>query len=428
MCEGINSAMSSAVNTKNDPAQPNIFIARQPIFRRNQKVFAYELLFRSGLVNSFDAGQDGEEATSKVLTNSYLLIGLAKLTGGKKAFINFTEEMLLNRVPALFPKATTVVEILESVEVTPEVVNACHSLVGRGYVLALDDFFYEQKFLPLIELARIVKFDFRKMSIDELRSQIESVSLYNLKLLAEKIETAEEFEIAKEMGFDLFQGYFFSRPHIVEGKDIPGSKLQYLQILKLIQDENYDFAKLGALISHDVSLAYKLLKYVNSAYFARAREVQSVTDAVVMLGEVNIRKWLSLMMLSYMAEDKPPELLRMASIRGSFCELVVQRLLGRPLEGSRYYTVGMFSLLPALLDKPMGVILEELPLAPEIKEVLLRTALSPMRYTLALVRDYERGNWDSVLRLAGCLRINPADLPALYDAALDIVEQFDFTD
>ncbi len=409
-------------------ADPNIFIARQPIFRKNQKVFAYELLFRASQHNVYDPLQDGEEATSRVLTNSYLLIGLGKLTGGKKAFINFTGDMLLNGVPAMFSKATTVVEILESVTVTPEVIMACQKLANRGYVLALDDFFYAKRFIPLLELARIIKFDIRQMEVDELRRQVEVVTRPEIKLLAEKIETAEEFEVTKEMGFDLFQGYFFSRPNIVEGRDIPGSKLQYLQILKHIQDENYDFGKLADLISHDVSLAYKLLKYVNSAYFARMSEIQSVPDAVVMLGEINIRKWLSLMMLSYMADDKPSELLRMATMRGSFCELIAQRLLRCPAESSKFHTVGMFSLLPALLDKPMGDVLQELPLAPAIKEVLLRKALSPMRYTLALVRDYERGNWDSVLRLARALRIDATALPALYDVALDVVEQFEFTD
>ncbi|MGV1099939.1 EAL and HDOD domain-containing protein [Thiovibrio sp. JS02] len=418
----------SDANDREVAAKPNIFIARQPIFRRNQRVFAYELLFRAGQQNFFDPLQDGEEATSRVLTNSYLLIGLGKLTGGKKAFINFTEDMLLNGVPALFSKATTVVEILETVAVTQEVVTACQKLAKRGYVLALDDFFYEKKFLPLLELAKIIKFDIRLMGIDELRRQVEVVARPELKLLAEKIETAEEFELTKEMGFDLFQGYFFSRPNIVEGRDIPGSKLQYLQILKHIQDENYDFGRLAELISRDVSLAYKLLKYVNSAYFARMQEIQAVPDAVVMLGEINIRKWLSLMMLSYMADDKPSELLRMATMRGCFCELIAQRLLRCPAESGKYHTVGMFSLLPALLDRPMAEVLHELPLAPVIKEVLLRKAVNPMRYTLALVRDYERGNWDSVLRLAKGLRIEATSLPVLYDEALDIVELFEFTD
>ena len=201
---------------------PNIFVARQPIFKRNKEVFAYELLFRSGLTNYFDPLQNGEEATSKVITNSFLLIGIATITEGKKAFINFSEEMLLNGYPSLFPKEIAVVEVLETVGVTPEVIEACEKLVGVGYVLALDDFFYEDRFLPLIKLAKIIKFDIRQMSLAELERQAKIVSRHNVKLLAEKIETFEEFEATKKLGFDLFQGYFSAAPISWRGGTSPG--------------------------------------------------------------------------------------------------------------------------------------------------------------------------------------------------------------
>jgi EAL and modified HD-GYP domain-containing signal transduction protein len=414
VCEKISAAM--------DTSKSNIFVARQPIFKRNKEVFAYELLFRSGLNNYFDPLQNGEEATSKVITNSFLLIGIAAITEGKKAFINFSEEMLLKGYPLLFPKEIAVVEVLETVGATPEVIEACEGLVGAGYVLALDDFLYEDRFLPLIKLARIIKFDIRQMSFAELARQAKVVSRHNVKLLAEKIETFEEFEAAKKLGFDLFQGYFFSRPHIMEGRDIPGSKLHYLQVLKVIQDEDYDFAELAKFVSRDVSLAYKLLKYANSAYFARRQKLESIEMAVAMLGQLTLRKWLSLMMLSYLADDKPSELLRLAAFRGSFCELIADQLLGRRKEAGRFHTVGMFSLLPAMLDKGMADILPELALPEAIQEALLSEVATPLSRTLRLVMAYERGNWEQTARLAKKLKVKLDSLPLLYEQAIEIAQ------
>ena len=412
-----------------EETKSNIFVARQPIFLRSQKVYAYELLFRSGLENFFDPAQDGEQATSKVITSTFLLIGLPKLTGGKKAFINFTEEMLLKGYATLFPRKETVVEVLESVAASPAVAKACEGLARKNYVLALDDFLYEERFIPLLKLARIVKFDIRQMSLAELSRQVRIVKEYNVKLLAEKIETIDEFAVCKKLGFDLFQGYFFSRPKVVEGHDIPGSKLQYLRMLRLVQDENYDFEKLAELISRDVSLAYKLLKYVNSAYFARMREVSSLQEAVAMLGEINLRKWLSLMMLSYMADDKPSELLRLATLRGAFCELVAARLLGKAADAGKYHTVGIFSLLPAMLDKPMAEIVGELSLPAEIKDALLGGQEgSLLGGVLSLAEAYERGEWEPVSALAASLGISNEELPWLYESALDSLQGFDFPD
>lgn len=405
-----------------DASEPNIFVARQPIFKRNKEVFAYELLFRSGLTNYFDPLQNGEEATSKVITNSFLLIGIATITEGKKAFINFSEEMLLKGYPSLFPKEIAVVEVLETVGATPEVVQACGDLVEAGYVLALDDFLYEDRFLPLIKMARIIKFDIRQMSFAELARQAKVVSRYNVKLLAEKIETNEEFEAIKKLGFDLFQGYFFSRPQIVKGRDIPGSKLHYLQVLKVIQDEDYDFAELAKFVSRDVSLAYKLLKYANSAYFARRQKVESIEMAVAMLGQNTLRKWLSLMMLSYLADDKPSELLRLSAFRGIFCELIAYQLLDRRREAGMYHTAGMFSLLPPMLDKAMEDILPELALPDEIQEALLSEIATPISRTLALVMAYERGDWEKTISLAKKLNLNHDSLPLLYEQAIEIAQ------
>ena len=408
---------------KNSAKDSNIFIARQPIFRRNKKVYGYELLFRSGLSNYFDTTFDGEQATSSVIANSFLLIGISKMTEGKKAFINFTEDMLLGEYPVLFPNEYTVVEVLENVAVTPEIVTACRNLVNQGYTLALDDFEYSPEMDPLLEIAQIVKFDMQAMSLEELQKDVDHVLKYDVRLLAEKVETVAEFEKAREMGFSLFQGYFFSKPNIVKGKDIPGSQLQYLQILKMIQDKNYDFDKIAELVAHDVSLSYKLLKYVNSAGMRRRVEIKSLQSAVAMVGELNLRKWLSLIMLSYLAADKPEELLRLSIQRGAFCEQVGEQVSG--LEFSRScYTVGMFSLLDVLLDQPMEVILKEINLSEEITDSLLGMPAGSLANVLLLAKAYERGSWKWVARVSDALKINRNDLPLYFEKALERVQEF----
>ncbi|MBU0729179.1 MAG: HDOD domain-containing protein [Proteobacteria bacterium] len=404
----------------------NIFIARQPIFRKNQKVYGYELLFRKGLANFFDPAQDGDQASSSVLTNSFLLIGISELTEGKKAFINFSDVMLVKEFPSLFPKEYTVIEVLETTMATPEVIDACRILRNKGYMIALDDFSYREELIPLLALADIVKFDVRMLSMDELRRQIEIVSRYNVRLLAEKVEDFDEYEALKAMGFDLFQGYFFQKPKIVAGRDIPGSKLQYLQVLRQLQDENYNFDKIAELISRDVSLSYKLLKYVNSAYFGLRREIQSLQSAVAMVGEIDLKKWLNLVMLSYLAEEKPVELLKSSILRAEFCNILGQRFGAGKKEKEKFYTVGMFSLLDALLDKSMAFILEGLSLSEDINDALLGKRPSKLMASLYLAKAYESGAWKTAVQLAKKLEVPQEDLPVMFSRALANVKSFDF--
>ncbi|MFC1524656.1 EAL and HDOD domain-containing protein [Thermodesulfobacteriota bacterium] len=404
----------------------NIFIARQPIFRKNQKVYGYELLFREGLANYFDPSFDGDKASSRVITNSFLMFGISEITEGRKAFINFSSDMLIKEYPALFPKEYTVIEILEDVVVTPELIEACRHMKKKGYTLALDDFIYKEELVPLLELADIVKFDVRLLPLDELEKQVEQVSRYNVRLLAEKVEDFAEYETMKEMGFDLFQGYYFQKPHVVAGRDIPGSKLQYLQILRQLQNENYTFDKLAQLISRDVSISYKLLKYVNSAFFGLRREIQSLQGAVAMVGEEDLRKWLNLVMLAYLADEKPLELLRSSLLRAEFCGMLSEKMGVKRADMDKFYTVGMFSLLDALLDKPMEVILEGLSLTEDINEALLGKKPSKLMGSLYLVKSYENGAWKTAIKLANKMKVEVDDLPVLFTNALNKVKGFDF--
>ncbi|MDD3816005.1 MAG: EAL domain-containing protein, partial [Desulfocapsaceae bacterium] len=183
----------------------DVFVARQPIFNRHRKIFAYELLFRTGMSNAFP-GVDGDEATSSLLSSSFFTVGIEQIASGHKAFVNFTEDMLVRGVPSMFPKDSVVVEVLEDVQPTEEVIGACRELVAKGYTLALDDFVYADNLIPLIENAKIIKVDFRFTPIEQIKEMVETLKNYSCKLLAEKIETYEEFTLASSMGFVYFQG------------------------------------------------------------------------------------------------------------------------------------------------------------------------------------------------------------------------------
>ena len=410
--------------TDDQKSKHNIYVARQPIFRRTTKVFGYELLFRSGYENFADPNINGEHTTSKVMVNSFLVFGLRKLTEGRRAFINFNDQMLSSLYPALLPREDIVVEILEDVVVTPEIIASCRHLFDLGYMLALDDFIYKPEFDPLLKLVKIVKFDIRAMSMSELADNVEKVKPYKVKLLAEKVETREEFEATREMGFHFFQGYFFCKPEIIVGREIPPSKIQYLQLLHMIQDENYDFQKISNLIAHNVSLSVKLLRYVNSAAIGLRTKVKSLQTAVALIGELNIRRWLSLVMLSLMAEEKPQELIKLSIERASFCAKIGGSMPGKKADTAIFFLVGMFSLLDVLLDQPMEKILKDFNLADDIQDCLLGRSEGILAQVLALVKAYERAKWEEVERLTERLGVDISKLPGYFDEALEEVRAF----
>ncbi len=365
------------------------FVARQPIFDRNQKVYGYELLFRSGVENIF-IHPDPEQATSKVISDSFFLLGISRLTGGKRAFINITKDILLGEYLYLIPKELIVVEILENVDVNSQVIQACEKLKRAGYLIALDDFVYEDSYKPLLKLADFVKVDFLSTNGDKRKALVENFSAYGPRFLAEKLETPLSFREAKILGYQYFQGYFFNKPEIIRGKDITGSKLHYLLMLQEINRPELNFKKLGEIIKKEVSLSYKLLRYINSAYFGLPNKISSILQALVLLGEREIRKWCSLIAIAQMGLDKPEELILQAIIRARYCELIAQRL-GKNERKDDFFLMGMFSLIDAILDRPMSEILRDIPIVDEIKEALLgeENDLSKVLRTIIL---YEKGD------------------------------------
>jgi c-di-GMP-related signal transduction protein len=388
------------------------YVARQPIFNRRKKLLGYELLFRDGTAN-YVPDMDGDVMTSTVLSNTFFAIGMDKLLGGKLSFINFTQNLLLQKLPLLMPKATTVVEILEDVEPVPELIEACRQMSKKGYTIALDDFVYTPELKPLIELAKIIKFDFRLSTMDEIQSYLGQLpKTCKPLLLAEKIETNEEFKTSIDMGFELFQGYFFCKPEIVKGKRIPDTAINLMQIVVEVNKADFKFKNLEKLIAPDVSLSYKLLRYINSAFFSTANRIGSIQQALVLLGQVEIRRFISMITMSNLAKGKPNELIRAACIRGKFCEMLSGMSSGRAAEGE-LFTLGMFSLIDAIVDQPMVKVMKALPLSDSIKDALVRRKGELIDY-LRLVESYEQADWQNMSTAAARLGVDEGNLPGAY--------------
>lgn len=387
------------------------FVARQPIFDRNQRVYGYELLFRSGLENVFYYPHP-EHATSKVITDSFFLIGISRLTGGKRAFINVTEDILLEEYLFLIPNELVVVELLENVKVSSKVIQACEKLKKNGYLIALDDFVYEEAYKPLLKLADFIKVDFLSTNSDKRKTLVENFSSYGPRFLAEKLETPLSFREAKSLGYQYFQGYFFNKPEIISGKDISGAKLHYLLLLQEINRPELNFKQLERIIKKEVSLSYKLLRYINSAYFGLYNKISSILQALVLLGEREIRKWLSLIALAQMGLDKPEELIMQAIIRARYCELMAQHL-GKNERKDDFFLMGMFSLIDAILDRPMPDVLRDIPILDEIKEALLGEE-NELRKVLKTILFYEKGNWEKLSESLAGVKIKEDILVSIY--------------
>ena len=391
------------------------FVARQPILGRKQLVYAYELLFRSGLNNFFDS-TDGDEASTRVIANSFLLFGIENLTGGGRAFINFTREILVQGFAEVLPARWVVVEILENVEPDEQVINACRRLKDKGFLLALDDFVYEPKFKPLVEMADIIKVDFLISQGEERAQLAELCHKHGIKPLAEKVETIEDFQEALDLGYEYFQGYFFSKPVVVARKDVPGFKLHYLRILSAVNKPEMDFNEVTSLIESSVSISYKILKLINSAAFGLKQKVSSIQQALTLLGHDEIRKWSSLLTLSGMAEDKPPEMVVISLVRAKFCELMAP-LLRKVDQRHDLFLMGLFSMIDAVVGRPMKEVLEEIPLADDVKNALLLNK-GPLRRVLDLAVAHEKADWAEVSALAANLRVTESELPELHIQAL----------
>ncbi|GHU60357.1 hypothetical protein FACS1894171_1480 [Clostridia bacterium] len=377
----------------------NFFVARQPIFDSKMRVYAYELLYRSAqYTNSFNEELNPDMASSEIMIESFLSMGIDKLTGDKRAFVNFTEALLKQNVATLFPKQSLVVELLETIDPTDEVIEASKLLKRNGYTLALDDFVLSEEYMPLVEIADIIKIDFLLSSLEEIKEIIARVDTKKTRLLAEKIETQEMFDLAKELGFAYFQGYFFSRPVILSDRKLSPLKFNYLNLMRYVNRPEMDFGRVASAIRHDMSLSYKLLRLVNSAYFGFRNEIKDIKHALSILGTNEIKKWVSLISMMGIQDGKPDEIIRMSMIRARFLELMGAEInLGASSEN--LYLTGLFSLIDVITEHPKEEILEQLYLPDIITKTLLENTGSIAR-ALELIVHYERGCWDEAMKLA----------------------------
>ncbi len=392
---------------------PEKFIARQPILDTKLRVFAYELLFRGGPHNAF---QPYANASSSVIADSITLFDLQMLTGSAKAFVNLDETALRLGAARLLPADRIVVEILETVPPTEEIINICRELRADGYQLALDDFMDEPALAPLVEIAQFLKVDFQLMDIEARERLAKKYRGGDIALLAEKVETKAEMEEARSLGFQYFQGYFFCKPSMLETKDISGNKLIQMQLLTAVARPELDFQAIEALLKQDPSLLYRLLRYLNSPVLGLRSEVRSIQHAITMLGEKEFRRWASIFALVSMMNGKSPELIRTALTRAYFCEEFSAQA-GLSAQSSTLFLMGLLSLSDALLDRPMKEVLDSLAVAPELKAALCGGD-NKLGDVYHLLLAMERAEWPNLTTCAARLGCPESSIPDSYQQAI----------
>jgi len=364
----------------------DILIGRQQILDQQLNIYAYELLFRG---QEFDLShQDGAtQATNQIITDTILEIGLNTIVGPHKAFINFTTQNILDKTPLHLPKDRIVIEVLENVEIGPTIIANLKELSDLGYIISLDDFIFSDDWTPLVEFADIIKLDIMEMGEAQTRELITRLKPYNVQLLAEKVETYAEYQYLVELGCDYFQGFFFNTPNTVSGKRVGVNQSAALELLNAINNPDVQFEDLNGIISLDVGLSYKLLHYINSAFFSLPYKVSSIKHAIACLGLKEIKRWINILTLAALS-DKPEAVMQNALIRGKMCEELA-RLGGD--KSDNFFLIGILSNLDSLLDMPLEEALQQLPLADDIvSAILYKTGVGGE--ALKCVISYE--HWD----------------------------------
>ncbi len=387
------------------------YVARQPILDLHGKVHGYELLFRDGPRAMFHG--DGDTATRTMIDNA-VLFGMGRLTGSIPAFVNCTEEALTGGLVHVLPAGMTVLEILETLDPSPALISACQHLKACGFRLALDDFTWKPGIEPLVEIADYIKVDFAISGKHDRRELLNRLRGVTVALVAEKVETQDEYLQARDEGFTLMQGYYFCRPVLMKNYKVPANRLQHVEILRMLQDETIDLNKLAGLVKRDTCLTYRLLRLVNSPMSAMRQEVQSVQAAIIAVGEETFRRLATLAITCEMNAGQPMELLHMAFVRGRFCELASVFCDLHPTE---QYLLGLLSLLPAMMRVRMSNLTPLLPLRDEIRRALEGEKL-PERALLCWLEGHERADWSTCDIVTEMRDLNAADLLVCYEEAL----------
>jgi c-di-GMP-related signal transduction protein len=392
------------------------FVARQPILEADEKIVGYELLFRDGIEDYF-RNTDAEAASRSTLDTS-MLLGLDVLCDGRRAFINCTRDMLLKGYMTLLPAQQSAIEVLESVQPDELVINACSELRKAGYWIVLDGFQMNDPREPLAGLADIIKVDFRQTSVEQASALVSRYGT-SCRMLAEKVETRDEFAAAKKAGFTYFQGYFFCRPAMMQARDIPANRVNYLRLLQAISKEEMEPQEVENVIKSEASLCYRLLRYLNSPIFGFINDIQSVRHALAILGEREVRRWIRLVATLTAGQGKSRELVLSAMVRARFCELLSPHVKHG---SSDLFLVGMLSLMDSILELPMHTILENLPIDPEAKALLLGQN-SPLRPLFQLMLAQEHGDWEQVHNLSAEIGLRESLVAESYWQAMQWAKQ-----
>ncbi len=403
-----------------------VFVARQPILDEKEETFAYELLYRNNGDNAFP-NIDGDQATADVIINSFLNIGIDSLSSGKPCFINFTENLLKLRVPTYFNPREIIVEILETVVLSKEIVEICRHLKSLGYRLALDDFILQENnpyCRELLTLADYVKVDFMSTPFEK-RVPIETLAkFYGIKLLAEKVETREEFEEAKERGYVYFQGYFFSKPVVISSHDVPTYFHSYYSVIQGLEMSEPNIEVITNMIEQDLSLTYKLLKLINSPTYRPKHKIHSIRQAIVLLGLLEIQRWIYVLAVRERSTNNkqlPDEVIRLCLTRAKMCELISKRSM--PMDRtSSYFLTGMFSLMDTILAQPMEKILKDLPLLDSIGKAL-NGEQNELKDVLDLVISIENADWANALEKGEKMGLCQKDISILYQQSCEWTEE-----
>jgi c-di-GMP-related signal transduction protein len=388
-------------------AKPMRYVARQPIFDREEKVFGYELLFRDGLENAFTGDKD--EASRATLDRS-LLMGLDVLCDGRRAFVNCTRDTLIKGLVTLLPPTLTVVEVLETVAADREVVAACRSLKDAGYMIALDDYVADDPREALVEIADIIKVEMQLTTEEQRSVLMKKFEPLLCRMLAEKIETRAEFARARDQGFVYFQGYFFRRPETLNIRDMSANQMNYLRLLQEVARPELDLEELEKLVKAEASICYRLLRYLNSAMFGFQSEIHSVRHALSILGERDVRRWVRLVAAVAAGQEKTSDLVLSALVRGRFGELLTPQV--RHGE-SDLFLLGLLSLIDAMMEMPMARVLEKIPLDHATKAALLGKP-SVLRPVFQLMLAHESGDWDAAVELSESLHLDSDNVAEMY--------------
>lgn len=396
------------------------YVARQAIYNQQKETFAYELLFRDGIKNCFpDISPD--EATSSMIAGSHLSVGVENITANKIAFINFHQDTLLYRFPSTLNPLNVVIEIVESVEVTPELKQACMHISNLGYKIALDDYDFGSHWEPLMPLVNYIKLEVELVDLNNpaVIQKISDFKSKGIKLIAEKVETMEEFNRFKEAGFDYFQGYFLSVPEVVQHKNIEVSVNALIELVNISVSNDFDLDKIKEIFERDVGLSFKLMRFINNPSMNKRQSIDSLSHALKYLGQIEIKKFIALLALANLKGEKPKELVSISLARACFCKKISKEM-GVPEDPPMGFVLGLFSLIDAFLDMPMSKVMSSLPFSDSIKNVLCENEKdSHLALLYQLCLAIERAEWKKIELVSQKLNVDSEEVLSNYYTSVD---------